>query len=1031
VLAQARLDNAFLRGIPDDQITHFVQDAVFAADSVTICHIGTPIDESAGTWSMSMAYLHIPSSGASHAFAQLRTPHVSAKRERYGSAPAQNVQDLHDENALIDSSNHAASLIMLHPDMLSGEPDSAYHIYTTHASTGAFTKRLAETLQGLGPALPASPQQPPNQPNPTGWATLRPLLDATTGAPIRNLTGLNAGQIQYQPDWHPNVDQNAARAMTMHINNVKNDASLGAILTRGSPASATTTTDVNGKIWFRRQGFATVDPAGGAAAVRGENVQMTLVDQSPENGLDITASFTPARGTVQATVNVSNTYLRYLGIYLQFLNEQMNVIPLKNIGTYPGGILANHDKGRDTTTEMFAAIAPTETTLFGVPVLAGATSISVTVPKEASRIRILASGLAFNGSNNYPDTLASGISLTVAINYGLCILFIATGASAQLSAFQRAVIGPIARDLDTVLLEILEDALTNPDALKDPETWKAIGSIFWKQLLSGTLPVLTGLLGALIVAITKAALEDAMPVAGLAIRAFACLVGAADLTHTTIDLALSPWTYVKDLAFTHDLSVTLAPDPNNQTFPAGATQYKVTAMFEDGTPHVQTFPISGAPATLPPVIFPGAPLGGMVDIAVAFFQQAGDASQDDILLGKGSTGLVPNNAAPLPVLTIEQIKFPIGPTTTYQHQQKTALAPGAGGQAVHVWTATKVAPTTKSLDSGNQPGDLSVLGSITVRQATSRPPLNGYVGYAWRAFSSGVSDCSSGAKNQLDQLANLNTASAQAQAGYVGSPCGLQSGVKLAYNLLSHGDANFYLDTSSGLIRRVQLDPTPRFDAPSSNMAWGRLNFGSDALLLHPAGRLVSISAADHQMETLKLPGAGLPDDQAGLRLLARRHGGPGSQPGLLSAPTAAAISPEGVVLVLEQGNSRIQALDAGANPLPYFKQQQQPYFLNLTATASGDVQYLDLAVEYTGFLYVLSVNNATGQYRMDIYHPGQAGTAPITTIVDVNAGRLAVDFWRNVYTLNFEVLQFNGAVPAVTEPSVSLWTPCSAGQTC
>ena len=1022
VLAQARQDNAFLRDVPDDQITHFIEDALFAADTVTLCHIGAPIDEMAGTWSMSMLYLHIPGSGASHAFARLRAPlALSAKRERYGSAPVRSAQDLRDENALIDSSSHAASLIMLHPDMLSSEPDSAYHIYTTHASTGSFTRKLAATLQSLGPALP---QQHPDQPNATGWATLRPLLDAN-GAPIRNAKGLNAGQIQYQPDWHPSVDQDAANAMSLHINNVKDDASLGLILARGS---ATATADVNGRIWFRRQGFATVGPGTGTAAVSGENAQMTLLDQSPENGLDITASITQRGAAVHATINFSNTYLRFLGIYLQFLDNGSNVIPLKKIGAYPGGIFANHDAGLDTATEMYATTLFPETTIFGIPAFAGTTSISLAVPKEASRVRILASGLAFNGPNNYPGTLVTGTNLTIAISYGLCVLFIAAGASAQLSGFQRVAIAPVIRNLSSALEEIFGDATHDPGALKNPATWKAIGAKFWQQLLSGVLPALENLLVALEITIGAAMVADALPVVGTIMRAIACAVGAVDLLHTTVDLALSPLTYVKDLVLTHDLSITLAPDPNSKTFPAAATQYKVTAMFEDGTPHVQTYPVSGAPASLPPVVFRGAPLGGQANVKVAFSQHA---AQDDILLGKGDTGLIPNNAAPLPDLTIEEIRFPIGPATAYQHQQKTTLASGPQGQPVHVWTPTKTAPAAKRLDNGNQPGDLSALGSITVRQATSRPPVNGYVGYAWRAFSSGVSDCGSGTSNQLDQLANLNTDTAQAQNGYAGSRCGLQSGVRLAYSLLGHGAANFYLDTSSRLIRGVRLDPVPGFDDPASNMAWGKLNFASDALLLHPAGRLVSISAADHQMEILKLADAALPDEQAARQLLARRHAGPGSQPGLLSAPTAAAISADGIVLVLEQGNHRIQALDVGANPVPYFKQQNQPYFLTLTATASGDEQYLDLAVEYTGFLYVLSLNQATRRYRMDIYHPDQTGTAPISTTFDVNAGRLAVDFWRNVYTLNFEVLQFNGAVPAVTEPSVSLWTPCNSGQSC
>jgi hypothetical protein len=45
-----------------------------------------------------------------------------------------------------------------------------------------------------------------------------------------------------------------------------------------------------------------------------------------------------------------------------------------------------------------------------------------------------------------------------------------------------------------------------------------------------------------------------------------------------------------------------------------------------------------------------------------------------------------------------------------------------------------------------------------------------------------------------------------------------------------------------------------------------------------------------------------------------------------------------------------------------------------------------------------------------------------------MNAARLTVDFWRNVYTLNYDVLRLpGGAFPGLTEPSVSLWTPSTA----
>ena len=62
---------------------------------------------------------------------------------------------------------------------------------------------------------------------------------------------------------------------------------------------------------------------------------------------------------------------------------------------------------------------------------------------------------------------------------------------------------------------------------------------------------------------------------------------------------------------------------------------------------------------------------------------------------------------------------------------------------------------------------------------------------------------------------------------------------------------------------------------------------------------------------------------------------------------------------------------------------------------------------------------------RLDIYHSGQDGTAPIATTQNMNAAKLTVDFWRNVYTLNYDVLRLpGGGFPGMTEPSVSLWQP-------
>ena len=67
VLRQARQSNAFLRAVPDSQITHHVENAMFATDTVTLCYVSADINTQAGTWSMSAVQLYIPSCGAAHA----------------------------------------------------------------------------------------------------------------------------------------------------------------------------------------------------------------------------------------------------------------------------------------------------------------------------------------------------------------------------------------------------------------------------------------------------------------------------------------------------------------------------------------------------------------------------------------------------------------------------------------------------------------------------------------------------------------------------------------------------------------------------------------------------------------------------------------------------------------------------------------------------------------------------------------------------------------------------------------------------
>jgi len=126
--------------------------------------------------------------------------------------------------------------------------------------------------------------------------------------------------------------------------------------------------------------------------------------------------------------------------------------------------------------------------------------------------------------------------------------------------------------------------------------------------------------------------------------------------------------------------------------------------------------------------------------------------------------------------------------------------------------------------------------------------------------------------------------------------------------------------------------------------------------------------------------------------------------------------------------------VDAVGNPVRLFTKQPQPYFLNFSATGGPETHYLDIAAEFSGFIYVLS--SSASIYRLDIYDLEQSGTNPISTTLGFNAAKVTVDYWRNVFSLNYEVLMINGSLPtnSVTEPSISEWIattprPCEGGR--
>ena len=1067
VLAGARQTNQFLAGVPDHHITHHVLDVALPEDTVQMMWAWTwanPTDHSDGLWLMTGIYSGTPAAASVAAYAHssahqgAATLRLSHKRRRYGLRAAASAQDLADEAVLIDPSVHASTLIASNPNFLSLDANTHASISSSYVDGSSAHDDLADALTRLGPATIdlTNTGQPTN---PNAWATLRPMLDKA-GTPLRVTQDANSlGRIQAMPIYHPNV---AAAIGAGHLEltpPIFDDTSLGLDTTAGPSAA-----DAKGKVWMRRDGRPTVVTTSTSTAPRvgaaPSTTTMTRRDSSPDNGLDCDITSTDQGTTILLEADFSNVYLRYLSLWVEFFDEADKPINLGDVPGFTAGTLFNGPTNQAVNpatwsgrSQCLIGVIPASGTVMGVPVNAGpflgAASVSINVPKSVHRVSFMSGGLG-TGPNNDPLTISGGAALTILNNYVVTGLFAALGAIPELDPWKSI--------LATFLYAFVEGMFTLgidvSTQTSDAQFWTDEAATLVTSFMNfvagkGAEAWLTAVFEALGKETLKLALyegvEKAVPIAGLIMNAVSAVIGAADIVLTTVDIALSPWTYYNDVVFAYDLVVTLKPDPNDSTFPQAANLITVTAMFDDGTPHVTTLPWSGGNDQVLSVTLPNAPQGGLVNVSVSFEQKATVAGANNVLLGIGSTGLIPNpDTDPAhpgqdqlnKTITLKEIAFPIGSTTEFQHIKRTARGPDGR----HVWV-NGAAPTIslRNLVSGN-PGQVSALRSITVRQGTSQPfTVPRRLGYTWVGYNNpgGPASCQGAGQGDLEQVATLNADDPSLQ--FVASTCASQYGAqRAAFSLTGGGEHHYYLDTSSnnGLVRQIRIEPAPvAIDGFASNQAWCSFTLPCDALLLHPGGFFVSVCNQFSTLQVLKIPDAPMADADALTKLRALTLAGFGTRPGRMDTPVSATITSTGALLVLEYGNNRIQAFDMGGNPVPHFPQLPAKYYLTLPDTdpAAGWV-HLDMKTDFTDLIYVLSYNTNTFEYRMNIYTRDQADLKPISTTKNIYADKIAIDLWRNLYTLNYEVVKYRDTptIPvALAEPTVSLWTPCNVGQTC
>jgi hypothetical protein len=440
------------------------------------------------------------------------------------------------------------------------------------------------------------------------------------------------------------------------------------------------------------------------------------------------------------------------------------------------------------------------------------------------------------------------------------------------------------------------------------------------------------------------------------------------------------------------------------------------------------FPLSAGTHSDPlPISFIDIPGGGKLKVTAVFYAANGWVA------GKGSTDWVDALGTRGTTLVIDKLEIitnepPLTGHSVYYHLEKLAYRNGA-----HVWNPG-AAPTATLPQSEDA---LRSLTGITMAQGPAS------IGYAWQATGLNVPEnIASGPRSSIAMYTVQNVSLLEhPEQAYQALDVGYTQKSGICYSLLSKSDGsgiNFFVDShpvadANGAewiyLRKVELSYDDKSQSSrcspivsGTGDSYGRFpaTIALDDFVVHPQGYVFGINGAVNKLLRCELASSPVQDASSPEACLLS---GEGTRVGLLLQPVAVAVGLDGVVMVLEDGNARVQAFDIHGNPVKYFKDKTASI---LPLVKRENSKYLDMDVEARGYVYVLSSikdNAAPSDYFLDIYTP--KGELLVTT-PGVASGKITVSLLRDVYALNYELIHGANGRP---EPSISHWIPPAPAQ--
>ena len=1050
-LAAAKTADSSLANYPDSRITHFVADVELSAGRPQRFHVTSKGPRGDG---LAAVALHIPTASRQAArAARIRSNRYGAKaKNRTAGASACAIEDEISDD-FHTAQDTAKAILFHHPEIMNLDPDKAA-IIENIMDTSAGVFNLANKICTQGPAFTKDPGYL------DGWAVLTPIMNDDNTPRLDSRGGRMYDYVFSDPTnaaikdavkevlrlVKDNTDL-AGSSYTVQYNNPVVNTAAPALAAKMRDATSSgiqlssTSPGWNNLVYFCDPVIKTWDQTSRSFTIEYNNMAFLYYGIHVQY---LTGDNVPIALAESDLIYSAEAVLSDLAQYFTSLSTaaQGGVGPIGMDGTatstaYPNSPVVPPDlpeKAADwianleNETIKFVELCSPPGTVLGLPIPNLNTQLEFTLPEGASKARIMFCGPGQGGNLDHLETVLIGALLTMIVQYAIPTYFLITTTGENEDISLKTLMKDKGLWLQLVLTS---KSLVSGILDRDEAHALAIGSSIEALAEKCVNVVLQIMAKGLVLKLmqwmmnkwTSEQLEENIPYLGWALRIGANAGSVLDMITTTVEIASCPAIIENTVSFSQSVVITVYPDPMHNVFPLTARTLEASMTF-GGRTFTKTIDLTSEDLARPQLTIT---LTGIPATDKDEFVEVRLYSDTHWLAANSARRQSDNTWLPGPVLFSNRTAstggaataqvwllenpVPITATTQYSHHQKLIYAGGA-----YQWQYSSTLPALDTLDC-SAAGGLCKLGNISLWVP------GGMIGYSWRASSPGVGQCGGSGSGQLYTFKNISFRSDPA-VGMKSPDCGFNDPAPIAYDPRPEAPRHYFLDavnisTASPEyhIRKIVLDASTPVDT-SRTESWGRFRIPLDRMAVHPGGYVVGISTQYSKMGVLRIPDQAYSSDAEAMNSTLVLGEGTNSDR-LVYRPLALTINRHGVILVLEGGSTkRIKAFNTDGSPCKFFANQTSSVMA--LPPESGNITWLDLAIDPTDLMFVLSYANAgatVNDYRLDVYKTD--GTR-IMRNTGIAVARMTMDPWRNLYSLNQEKI----AGSPRNEPSVSLWTP-------